>query len=56
MLELFVLDTLKTIFSMVNLTSGWTKLGPFSPKPGHFFDFQERVGGPPHSPLVACLI
>ena len=35
---------------MVNLTSGWTKSGPFFPKPGHFFYFQERVGEPPHPP------
>ena len=54
-LELFLLDTLKTIFWMEDSTQGWTQLGPFFPKSGHFFRFWKkgRVG---LLPLVACLL
>ena len=41
-LELFLLDTLKTTFSMKNLTQEWTQLGPFFTKSGLFFYFQIR--------------
>ena len=40
---------------MINLTSGWTKSGPFFPKPGNFFEFQKKgragllLSPPPHS-------
>ena len=27
---------------MINLTSGWTKSGPFFQKPGHSFEFQKK--------------
>ena len=27
---------------MINLTPGWTKSGPFFPKPRHFFDIQKQ--------------
>ena len=48
-LELLVRNTLKTIFWTENLTSGWTKLEPFFPKPGNFFLFLKkgRGGFPP---------
>ena len=36
-LELFVLDTVKTTFQMKNLTQRWTQSVPFFPKLGHFF-------------------
>ena len=37
---------------MINLTSRWTKSGPFLPKPGHFFEFQKKgtAGLPPTPP------
>ena len=54
-LEVFLLDTLKTTFSMANLTRRWTQSGSFFPKSGHFFRFLKRQGKSPHSPLVSCL-
>ena len=36
-LEVFLLVTLKTRFSMEDSSQGWTQLGPFFPKSGYFF-------------------
>ena len=53
-LELFLLDTLKTIFWIEHLTQGWTQLGPFFPKSGHSFQFSKKGrGGPPSPPSCA---
>ena len=46
-LELFLLDTLKTTFSMKNLTQEWTQLGPFFTKPGLFFLFSNKAESSP---------
>ena len=56
-LELFLLDTLKTTFSMKNLTQEWTQLGPFLQNQGFFlFSNKSREVSPPFSPpLVARL-
>ena len=56
-LEIFILDTLKTTFGMVNLTWGWTQSGPFFLKSGHFFWFSKKGRGdlPFSPPLVAHL-
>ena len=42
---------------MEDSTQGWTQLGPFFPKSGHFFQFSKKGRGdpPPTYPLVACL-
>ena len=42
-LELFLLDTLKTTFWMEDSTQEWTQLGLFSPKSGHFFRFSNNL-------------
>ena len=55
-LEIFLLDTLKTIFWTENLTQGWTKSGPFFPKSGHSFSiFKKRREDLPSPPFVARL-
>ena len=54
MLELFLLDSLKTTFLMEDLTQEWTKLGPFFQNQGIFFDFQIRLGEA--SPTLLCLV
>ena len=54
-LEVFLLDALKTTFWIVNLSQRWTQSGPFIPKSGHFFWFQKRQRRPPLSPLVTRL-
>ena len=50
-MELLLLDTLKTTFSMEDLTQGWTLLGTV-------FDFQKRQGRPtpypPPTPTPIC--
>ena len=38
----FLLDTLKAVFWMENLTERWTQSGPFSPKLGHFFSIFKK--------------
>ena len=55
-MELFLLDTLKTSFSMEDLTQEWTQLGLFFPKWGHFFRFsnKSRGGLPPPAPPPSC--
>ena len=57
-LELFLLDTLKTMFWMEDLAQGWTQLGPFFQNQGTFFDFQKGQGRPPpwpnHPPPSPC--
>ena len=55
-LEPFVLDTLKTIFWMVNLTSGSTKSGPFFQNQGIFFNFRnsEKEGLPLSPYFCTC--
>ena len=54
-MELFLLDTLKTIFLMEDLTQEWTKLGPFFPKSIHFVRFSNKSRGDlPHLPLPSC--
>ena len=55
-LEVFLLVTLKTRFSMEDSSQGWTQLGPFFPKSGHFFRFPHPLPPappptPPPSPL-----
>ena len=57
-LELFLLDTLKTTCSMEDSSQGWIQLGPFFPKSGHFFQFSKMGKGRPHPlrPLVARLV
>ena len=57
-LDIFLLDTLKTKFWLEDLTQGWTELGHFFPKSGHFFWFSKKImegfpSLPP--PLVARL-
>ena len=42
----FLLHTLKTTFWMENLTQRWAQSGSFSPKSGHFFDFQKIIYHP----------
>ena len=56
-LELFLLDTLKTTFWMGDSTQGWTQLRPFFPKSGRFSIFIKDRGGllPPSTTLVAHL-
>ena len=55
-LKFFLLDTLKTTFSMKNLPQRWTQPGPFFPKSGHFFRFSKRIGeASPLPPLVPRL-
>ena len=56
-LELFLLDTLKTTFWMEDWTQEWTQLGLFFPKLGHFFRFSKKGRGGllPSLPLVARL-
>ena len=52
-LELFLLDTLKTTFWMEDLAKGWTQLGPFFSKSGHFFRFSKKGrGGLPPDPTA----
>ena len=41
----FLLDTLKTTFWMEDSTQGWTQVGPFTPKSGHFFRFSKKGRG-----------
>ena len=54
-LEFFHPNTLKFAFWMENVTQRLIQSGPFSPKPGHFFDFQIRAGETSPSLLVGCL-
>ena len=55
-LELFPLDTLKTTFSIEDLTQGWTQLEPFFQNQGTFFRFLKKSKvGLPSAPLVARL-
>ena len=50
-LEVFLLVTLKTRFSMEDSSQGWTQLGPFFPKSGYFF----RIPHPPSPPApLSC--
>ena len=49
-LKFFLLDTLKTTFSMKNLPQRWTQPGPFLQNQGTFFDFQKGLGRPPLFP------
>ena len=39
--EFFLLDFVKPISRVKNLTQRWIQLGPFSSKLGHFFDLQK---------------
>ena len=53
-LEIVLQDTLKTTFSMENLTQRWTQSGPLFPKSGHLFRFSKRAGeASPLSPSCA---
>ena len=56
-LELFLLDILKTTFWIEDSTQGWTQLGSFFPNSGHFFRFSKKGWGVglPFPPLVAGL-
>ena len=38
------IDTLKTTFSVKNLTQRWTESGLFFEKSGHFFRFSQSAG------------
>ena len=49
--EPFLLDTLKTIFWMENLTERRTLSGPFFQNRGTFLIFKKGQGRPPSSPL-----
>ena len=49
-LELFLLDTLKTTFSMENSTQEWTQLGPSFQNQGTFLDFKKGQGRSPPFP------
>ena len=51
-LEIFFLDTLKTVFWMENLTQIWTQSGSFFPESGHFFWFPKTTRATLHLPLV----
>ena len=53
-LDFFLLDALKTIFWMENLTQRWTKSGPFFPKSGLVFWFSKRAGGGVSLLLLSC--
>ena len=54
-LKFFLLDTLKTIFGMENLTQRWTQSGPFCPKSGHF-QFSKRAGEDSSLPLSCASV
>ena len=55
-MELFLLDTLKITFGMEESSQGWTQLGPFFPRSGHFFSiFKQEQGRSPPPHLFARL-
>ena len=53
-LELFLLDTLKTTFWMENLTQRWIQSGPFFQNQGAFFYFQKRAGEASPPPILVA--
>ena len=55
-LEIFLLDNLKTLFLTENLTQRWAQSGTSFPKSEHFFRFSKRAGETFPFPLVALLV
>ena len=54
-LEILLLDTLKTIFLMENLTQRWTQTGTFFTKLEHYFWFSKQAGIACPLPLILHL-
>ena len=54
-LEIFLLDPLKTTFWMENLSQRWKQSGLFIPKSRHLFQFSKRAGEASPLPLVLHL-